>query len=119
MNIIIKALSITIPLDLGATLFTYFVFQNDPIFKFLCIAPIILLLALWIPLARTINQINKTMDKQDGKCYNCNQKIMDKDTAVLEYNNHVYDAECHQKLYGHLYEERDGIWYKKDKEKEK
>ena len=87
---------------------------------FLSVVPIVLVLGIGLPIQRILNQIDNTLKKQDGKCYNCNLKIIDKDSAVLEDDtSHVYCKECHNTLFGHLYEERGGILYRKDDEQPK
>ena len=75
--------------------------------------PSIILLLPLIIIQRIFNQITKAIKKQNGICYNCNLKIIDIDRASLEDDNDVYCYTCHQKLFGHLYVNRDGVWYKK------
>lgn len=103
-------------IDIVVTVFTYFMLVGSW-FVYISIIPTILFLALALPLQRIANQINEGIDKQNGICFNCNQK-MNRDTCSLEDDDHVYCEDCHKKLFGHLYEQIDGVWYKKTKEKE-
>ena len=101
-------------IGLMATIFCYIMLAGSWL-VFFSVTPIALLLGIALPIQRAMNQISSTLNKQDGKCYNCNLKIIDKDSAVLEDDTgHVYCKDCHNTLFGHLYEERGGIWYRKD-----
>ena len=114
MNAIIKMWSVMGGLDVLITVFTYQMLVGSWM-VYLSIFPTIMLLGIGLPIQRIVNHINTTIKKQDGKCYNCNLMITDKNNATLEDNpNRVYCKDCHRKLYGHLYEQRNGIWYKKD-----
>ena len=100
-------------IDAASTLFVYFCTVNMGLLVLLSIVPTIIFLGIFIPIQRIINQINRTLDKQNGKCYNCNLTIINKDKAVLEDNGYVYCKSCDDKLYGDTYEKRNGVWYKK------
>ena len=113
MNAMIKMWLVMGGMDILITYFTYQMLIGSWM-VYLSIIPTVLLLGIGLPIQRIGNQINKAYDFQKGKCYNCNLK-MNHDTAVLEDNNHAYCEDCHRKLYGHLYVQRNGIWYKKDK----
>lgn len=111
MNILLRTYLIVGTLDSLLTIFTYYVTQNSPL-VYVSILPTIFMLAIFIPIQRMINQINKKIKEQNGKCYNCNQ-IMDKDTATLEDNGHVYCKPCNRSLFPNkYYQGSDGIWYR-------
>lgn len=111
MNILLRMYLIVGTLNLMLTGFMYIVSQNTP-FVYVSILPIIVCLAIFIPIQRMINQIDKKIKEQNGKCYNCNQ-IMDKDRATLEDNGHVYCKPCNRSLFPNkYYQGNDGIWYR-------
>ena len=106
-------------MDLAITAYCYFTLIGSWLVYF-SIVPTIFLAGIIIPIQRTINEIDRQFNKQNGICYNCNIRITNKDTAVLEdETGKVYCSDCHRMLYGHLYEERNGIWYKKDSKQQK
>ena len=99
--------------DALLTLTSYMIFQNSP-FVYVSIIPTILVLVIIIPLQRMINQINKKIKEQNGKCYNCNQ-IMDEMTATLEDNGHVYCNSCNRSIFPNkYYQGKDGVWYRNE-----
>lgn len=113
MNIVLRSYLIAGIMDLVLTISTYILFQGSP-FVYVSVLPTIFILAIFIPIQRMINQINKKIKEQNGKCYNCNQN-MDEDTAVLEDNNHVYCKSCNRSLFPNkYYQDKDGIWRIKD-----
>lgn len=113
MNMMYKMWIFAGIIDLVSTLFIYFVTVDMGLIVLTSIIPTILFLALFVPIQRIINQINRTLDKQGGKCYNCNLQIINKDEAILEDNNHVYCHDCDFILFGHTYYQKNGIWYRK------
>lgn len=119
MNTVIKMWVIMGAMDLFITAYAYFALVGTW-FVYFSIVPTIMLLGIAIPIQRTINQIDRQFNKQNGICYNCNLKIVDKDTATLEdETGKVYCKACHLMLYGHLYENREGVWYRKDSKQQK
>ena len=114
MNAMIKMWLAMGSMDVFLTLYTYFILAGTW-YVYLAIVPTILLLGIGLPLQRIGSQITRGFKKQNGKCYNCNLQ-MDEDTATLE-EDHVYCKSCHNALFGHLYEERGGVWYRKKEDK--
>lgn len=112
-NSVIKLWLIMGTLDVLGSLFIYSMTVESWAVYF-SLFPTIALALIIVPIQRMINQIDNQFKKQNGICYNCNLRIVDKDTAVLEdETGKVYCADCHHKLYGHLYVNRGGVWYKK------
>ena len=113
MNIVFRSYLIAGILDLLLTIITYILFQDSP-FVYFSVVPTIFILAIFIPIQRMINQINKKIKEQNGKCYNCNQN-MDLDIATLEDNGHVYCKPCNRIIFPNkYYQDKDGIWRVKD-----
>lgn len=114
MNVILKGWLLCGSIAAIMTVMSYFLLQGSG-FVWLCVFPTIMVLGIWIPIQRVAKKIGKVCDEQGGKCYNCNLKIVDKNTMVLEDDTgHVYCSACHKMLFGHLYYESGGIWYRKD-----
>ena len=113
MNTLIRMYLMFVVVDIVATVILFILTQGT-IIVFVSSLPTIALLAIIIPIQRMINQINKKIKEQNGKCYNCNQN-MDEDTAILEDNNHVYCQSCNRSLFPNkYYQDKDGIWRVKD-----
>lgn len=113
MSIVTKSYVYIGAVDIAATLFIYFITIGTPL-VLVSIGPTVIMLGVFLPIFRTINQINRQIEKQNGICYNCNLRIVDKDQAVLEDNNKVYCNDCSHKLFGDQYYQEGGIWYRKD-----
>lgn len=112
MNYLTKSYPMFALIDFMGT-FVIYALTNGTSFVYASVIPTAILIPLLIMLKKAVNEIYKTIDKQDGKCYNCNLKIIDKDTASLETNNHVYCEDCHEKLFGDKYVNRGGVSYRK------
>lgn len=107
--------SIVISITVLSTIFAYVITQGMGILHYVLTATFpILALITFVPLQRIINQIYKTLEKQNGKCYNCNLTITDKGLATLEDDKHVYCRSCDHAIFGEPIV-RDGIEYRNDK----
>ena len=57
----------------------------------------------WFILDRKImkiaNEIDTSLDKQNGKCFNCNKDISNDFDMVLEQNDHSYCKSCDESLF--------------------
>lgn len=74
--------------------------QDTKVFGF--ILPIIGF-GFWYILDRNImklaNEIATSLDKQSGKCFNCNKDISNDFDMVLEQNDHIYCKSCDDLLF--------------------